>query len=93
MPSDYNEDRAHEMGFVPEDEDLMSAKEFEAMLRDRKPPLTADDIALGVELGRSKNIYQGPLRKEPHVYVPWWAGVLFLAIFVGGVCGLLWMLS
>jgi hypothetical protein len=95
MSSDYNEDRAHEMGFVPEEEDIMTEKEFAQFLRDRRPPLTADEI-----VGRSQNIYQGPDDAErirahfrPDVHVPWWAIVLFFAVFVGGVGLLLWMLS
>jgi hypothetical protein len=85
--SDYNEDRAYEMGFVPEDEDILTEKEFADILRDRRPLLTEEDI-----VNRAPNIYQGPLKTQP-VMVPWWAVGLFFVVFVTGVCVLLDMLS
>ena len=57
--SDYNEDRAHEMGFVPEDEDIVTEKEFSKMLRDRvyfeprRKPVTEDWLMAQEDLRRA----------------------------------------
>jgi hypothetical protein len=91
MSSDYNEDRAYEMGFCEEDEELLSEKEFAQMLRDRTKPrlVTEEDL-----VNRAPNIYQSPLKREPYaVYdVPGWAVLAVFALFVAGMGVLAWWL-
>jgi hypothetical protein len=60
--SDYKEDRAHELGFVPEGDNIVTEKEFAEMLRDRAR-LTEDDWRIRLEAA-SRGEYRLMREKE-----------------------------